>query len=110
MNEEWIDIPNYPSYMVSSEGRIMSKKTQRMVKPYLQNGGVYLRVRLRNVTRDDEQLYVDMLVADVFLDPVMGRGYILEHVNDDPQDNRASNLRWVRPDNKPKRYRQPRTR
>jgi hypothetical protein len=31
--EEWIDVPGYSNYLVSSKGRVMNQKTNRILKP-----------------------------------------------------------------------------
>jgi hypothetical protein len=41
--EYWIDIEGYPNYSVSNLGRVRSKKTDKILKPYKTNRG-YLTV------------------------------------------------------------------
>lgn len=60
--EVWRDIPEAPGYCISNFGRVKNGRFGRMLKPYTNRPGGYLRVQL-----GDKQYYVHKLVASVFV-------------------------------------------
>lgn len=86
------DIPGYEGlYGVDEKGNVWSLRKRIVLKPYVNTGG-YLRVNLC-VSGKLEHRYVHRLVAEAFVPNP--RGYdVVNHINADPQDNRADNLEW----------------
>lgn len=94
-NEVWKDIVGYP-YQISSEGRVLSIKTHKLLKQRINNYG-YCVVWLSKpgVKR---YLRVHRIVAHYFLPMAQGRQYMVNHKNDIRTDNRAENLEWCTAD------------
>ena len=89
-NEEWKDVVGYEgSYMCSNLGRIMSLKTNRILKPIKRPDG-YLGVSLR---KDGEtQIFlIHRLICDTFIQNPYNLP-ITNHKNEIKTDNRADNL------------------
>jgi hypothetical protein len=107
MNEIWKPIPNYEGiYEVSSLGRVKSLsrenysgkgikiKREKLLKPYLDNYGYYM-VKLYN-NSVGKTLRVHKLVAMTFLNHIpCGYKLVVDHINDNPKDNRVENLQIV---------------
>lgn len=92
--EIWKDIKGYEGkYQVSSEGRIWSIGSQKILKPVLQPNGYY-RITLiaKNGKKVNESIH--RLVALMFI-PNEDNLPQVDHINEDKSDNRACNLRWV---------------
>ena len=100
ISENWKNIPEFPTYAVSSRGRVFSCRFDRLLKPSLQSGG-YFQVCLRK----DKQSYlrlVHRLVAEAFClsedededeETSLTRTEI-DHIDRNPANNNACNLRW----------------
>ena len=90
------EIPEYPSYFASIDGKIYGSKLYNdnrlyELTPYTKNG--YKRVRLRvNDTVIDKS--VAYLVARTFVKGYKN-GLEVNHKNKDRKDNRAENLEWM---------------
>lgn len=88
--ETWKPLKNFPSYNVSSEGRIMNIKTQRILIPVEDPQGrctVCLRKNNRQYT-----VKVHKVIAETFLGEYPGLD--VRHKNGDQSDNRVDNLKW----------------
>ena len=87
---EWRDVAGY-DYMVSDQGDVYSKLTERILKPYRDPHG-YLQVSL---TRNGKQskVRVHVLALEAFVGP-RPEGALACHRNDQPADNRLENLYW----------------
>ena len=111
MQELWQPVKGYEEiYEVSNQGRVRSlpgerwngqavhKFKGRVLCP--QGTSRYLHVTLSQGGKM-RSIKVHQLVAEVFLPPCPGiqgrkRGcYHIDHVNNEPWDNRASNLQWL---------------
>lgn len=99
--ERWADIPGYPGYQASDQGRIRSVDREvvysngrrrwyrgRIRKPYYHNGYPYL-----HLTFNGGNVLVPYLILLAFVGP-RPEGLEICHGNDDPTDNRLSNLRY----------------
>lgn len=102
MSEKWKSIPGYEGiYQVSNTGKIRSMlrldargrtRKERLLKPRCnpQNGRLTVALYL-NRQRIDRQVH--SLVLEAFVGPCPA-GMEACHWNDNPTDNRLSNLRW----------------
>ena len=94
-NEIWKDIPNYEGlYQVSNLGNVKSlnynnTKKEKLLNPSLTRG--YFHLRLSGKT-----FRIHQLVAITFLNHERcGHKLVIDHINDNSQDNRLENLQIV---------------
>lgn len=93
--EEWRPIKDYPNYLVSNLGNIMSlnfnkTRIQKILTPLLLNN--YPSVILWN--KDGKKtFYIHRLVAQEFIPNIENKKEI-DHINQNKQDCRVNNLRW----------------
>lgn len=97
MNSIWLKIPDYPNYLVSPEGNIMSidyqgKARCRMIKPFITHNG-YQRVLLYN-KEGKRKIFVQRIVAEVYCQKNTD-GLQVNHINGIKTDNNYKNLEWV---------------
>lgn len=87
--------PRFPDYWVSDYGRVASAKKYAvcLLKPSLCSGG-YLRFVLTGPDRKKKFEYAHRLVAELFLPVPTPDKTVVRHLNDNPSDNRASNLAY----------------
>lgn len=101
--EEWMPLPDYPGYEVSSLGRVRSFKSQngrgcfkdtaRQLKLLPTPTKQYLRVGL-SLAEGVKHVPVHTLVLTAFKGPRPGPTYEVCHNDGDPKNNCLSNLRW----------------
>lgn len=89
--EKWRDIVGLENYMVSSMGRIYSKKNNAFMKTTPDTKG-YLRVTFYENGRNNTRK-VHRLVAEAFLENPDNLPQV-NHKNEDKKDNRVDNLEW----------------
>ena len=95
--ERWRTIDNYPDYMISDLGRVLSssKGRVRSLKPLPRRE--YNGVCLYNgIRRKGRRINIHSLVMCAFCGPYQ-YGYEVNHKNGNKTDNRLSNLEWVTP-------------
>lgn len=88
----WKSIEN-TNYQVSDSGEVMNTKTGKILKPGIRDKYGYLAVDLC-VNGIRKTYSVHRLVAEAFIPNPEGKPHI-DHINDNPADNRAENLHWV---------------
>ena len=90
-DEDYKIIKGYESYKISNMGRIFSLKTNRYLSLTTRKDG-YQRVHL-----NQESKYVHVLVATAFhgSPPDHLKRPVVDHINNDKQDNRIENLEWI---------------
>lgn len=95
--EEWKPIAGYEGrYSVSSDGRIRSEKTGKIMATGLTKAsGGYANVKLLDGS-GQKTFTVHRLVADAFvINDEPDKKVEVDHVNGNRMDNRAENLNWV---------------
>jgi len=83
-------IPNFENYAATKDGRIWSKKSEKWLKP--QRWGNYLRVSLFR-KKKVYQVSVHRIILETFVGKCP-KNMGCRHINNNPRDNRISNLRW----------------
>lgn len=91
--EEWIDIKNYPIYQVSSCGRIMNKKTKRILKQ--DTAHTYARIALYNKDKKYKHEQVHRLVYCSFANDYDLDNYVIDHIDANPLNNNFDNLQKI---------------
>lgn len=102
------EIPNWPGYLASSEGKIFSVKipgAQGMLDynnphemvPRVQKSGnrLHSRVGLRNGTGIKKMLPVSRLVGSAFNNASIPDGYVIDHIDCNPLNNIPENLQCI---------------
>lgn len=84
-NEEWRQVPDWPAE-ASNHGRIKGP-SGKVLKPYVAPGG-HLHVLIR---KKKLRVHHAVLLAFGFERPA---GAVCRHLDDNPSNNRVSNLRW----------------
>jgi hypothetical protein len=89
--EQWVKIMAFPSYEISTAGRVRRAKTGTVKAAH---GEPYLLVRLKNrQTGKAGSRRVHTLVAEAFLG-ARPPGYHVNHINGNKKDNRVENLEY----------------
>lgn len=90
--EIWKEIEDSPWYLISSHGRVWSRKSNRILKQVIDRYG-YPRVSPR-ISGKTCHRPPHRLVATAFI-PNPNQLPQVDHINEDKGDNRVVNLRWV---------------
>lgn len=91
--EEWKPVKESDGrYMISSDGRVFSRSSNRMLRP-ADNGYGYKKTILRIGGRAACR-YIHRLVAEAFLPRLPGQTEV-DHIDGNRVNNCVSNLRWV---------------
>ena len=81
-------------YIITSDGRVYSVRSQKMLKPYKGKSNYY-RVGLNRDGKTQHER-IHRLVAKAFLPNEEGKPQV-DHIDGDTTNNNVSNLRWVTP-------------
>jgi hypothetical protein len=92
MDYDWVPIPDFPEYLISNYGEVVSRKSGRPISQSTTQKGI---VKV-GMVRDGKQYQrsVKVLVANAF---VPGRDEVLDTpvlLDGDPWNNRADNICW----------------
>lgn len=100
-DEEWIDIKGYDRYEVSNLGQIRVKETHRIMRP--DKGAKYPRVTLINNNRERKHLLIHRLVYMNFNKDWDLDGFVIDHIDTNPKNNKVENLQKITPSENTKR-------
>lgn len=91
INEQWRQIEDFPNYKVSTEGRVKSHYSGKILKPQ-SNWTGYLMVNLYKDGKKTHKL-IHRLVAIAFI-PNSDNLPCIDHIDGNPLNNCVDNLRW----------------
>lgn len=92
-NEEWKEIKDYSLYLISSCGRVMNKRTKRLLKQYQNNNGYYCVNLWKN--SQGKNFSVHSLVYSNFTDDFDLHGFVINHKDGNKQNNNLYNLEKI---------------
>jgi len=105
MTETWKEVPGYPGYEVSDQGRVRSWRSKRypgkrrkkpwVLRPWTNSEG-YLRVSLCKDGKRDTRLVHRVVLSAFDPDPPAER-FQGEHLDGSKDNNKLANLRWSTP-------------
>ena len=87
-NEEWRDIIDAPNYQISTYGRVLNKKTNRLLK--VDEYQTYSRIQLNK-----KHYYIHRLVYCTFNNDYDLENYIIDHIDCNPRNNCLNNLQKI---------------
>ena len=92
-NEHWRPTYIFPNdYLASDEGKVYSKRANKMLRPGCDKDGYLTHILCVNGKRHTTKVH--RLVAIAFI-PNPDNKPAIDHINENKQDNRVSNLKWV---------------
>ena len=99
--EIWTDLAEFSMYQISNMGRLRNKKRPTKYLKLVSNKGYYKtnlhHEKIPDIPKQDATtVRIHRLVAETFLpnnDP--DNKIVVDHINRNPFDNRACNLRWA---------------
>lgn len=86
--EEFKEIPNFPGYSVSKDGRIINSRKWELC---ISSNKGYRQARLKRADGQFKNVLLHRVVVETFLGPIPA-GHWVNHKNGDKSDNRLENL------------------
>ena len=87
--EKFKQLKEYPNYLISNQGRILSLHKGIWLKPRATNGDRHLQVNVNG-----KFMYVHRLVAMAFIKKINKYVDIVMHKDNNPKNNHIDNLQW----------------
>ena len=86
-----MEIQDFPNYLIYDDGRVFTKKYNRMKKPSMMDGYPYV-----NLYNDGKKKMkkIHILIAEHYIPNPDNKPFI-DHINRIRDDNRIENLRWA---------------
>ena len=104
VGERWENIPSFDGYQISDYGRLRCCRdnrgnltdTYRIVRPSVDKDG-YFRVTMTTYEKPRKSYHklVNRLVAEAFIGPSPEPNMVVDHIDDNKQNNKATNLQWT---------------
>jgi hypothetical protein len=89
---EGIEVPDFPNYIVTRDGKVYSKSAKRYLVPNSSRGTKYTVKLCNNNILKDENIH--SLVAKLYIPNPENKPYV-HHINLNNFDNRVENLCWA---------------
>lgn len=90
-DEEWVEAKDFPSYSVSSYGRVMNKRTRRLQRPVISSSNGYYEVNLYK-ERHEHTKQIHVLIYSSFYPEEVLTGYVINHKDGNKLNNMLTNL------------------
>lgn len=86
-----VDIKGFEDYQITDDGRVWNKKSNKWLKPWLNDAGYYCVDLTKDGVEHKKRLH--RIIAEAFIDNPENKPFI-DHINTIRTDNSISNLRW----------------
>lgn len=87
------DIPEYPNYQITKDGRVWTKNNNRFLKPIINKSVGYHYCRL-NKNGKTKFKYIHRLLAEIFIPNPQNHPEV-DHIDRNRTNNNLENLQWV---------------
>ena len=95
LSDDWAKVEGFP-YWVSSDGRVWSEHTEKVLKPYTNESDTYEVVDLYSGNGTRKQRLLHGLVMQYHGPERPGPGTEINHIDGVPTHNDVTNLEWVK--------------
>ncbi len=91
--KDWKCLDRFPKYLISPEGKVFSKITNRILDPEPRQGG-YVRLKLTDKDGTGINMYIHQLMGITYI-PNPDDYPIVNHLDGKPSNNNVKNLEWT---------------
>lgn len=91
VGEEWIQVKDFPTYSISSCGRVMNKQTRRLLKPVISTSNGYYEVNLYKERKGHTKQIHTLEYLSFHPDEDLN-GYVIHHRDGNKLNNVLNNL------------------